>query len=395
MHSQEIQKWGDPRSRGDGLSMPDDVKIIPHTNSIVNMENSIYADFEDVKAVSRLANVKQLGISRNCQDFIGANNGRYLHSLIFATRLDWLAREELVEYDLDRDLGVATALVHDAATTPYSDSVSIPLNLDDQEYFKQVIGNSEKAMELLEEYEIDIKDVDSLVRGEDDSPLGQLIKNEDSIDLDGWSYVNIDSFYSNFVERYPNVDPFESVNVVDGVVVFEDVEKVRRFLNLRRKMFKEMYKSERLKAKEVFFGELVKDMWDEGIIHGDNIFELMDPGFKRLCYDFDEERTRAIFRLDGFEAYENFEAEKSIVEDLLSEQTNERYILREDISVSPNVDIPVLVDDEVRKYSDVNPYQTKELEQELSSDNLVRVYGRSGSKELEDAVERVKERLEC
>jgi HD superfamily phosphohydrolase len=98
---------------------------------VIDYDGSIYKELDDIPIIARLKDRKQLGLLGRCGEFLQSSHTRYKHSLVMATKADYTAQV----HGLERDLLVSSCMFHDAASPPFSDSVSKPLGLNDQEYF--------------------------------------------------------------------------------------------------------------------------------------------------------------------------------------------------------------------------------------------------------------------
>lgn len=396
----EIARWETAAEQKELLDAYDFPKVVPASHVVIDYEGSLYEELDAVPSVARLNHIEQLGMTSALRRAHGARHSRYVHSLTVATALDHLAQE----FGLDRELAVTAGMMHDIATPPYSDAVAKPLGLDDQEYFRDVLEADDAAMRYLDDHGIDADRLDALVRGDDASPLGQLVSSSDSIDVDRWAYVVEDGRGVNAAEligsdpdmgaghRYA-VDPFESMAIVDGTVAFQDVETVGEFLELRAEMFEAFYRHPSLMAKEAFLGRTVREMWDDGLLDADSLFRMTDQELRERIHRYAPDRSWDLFRIDGFARYGRVDADGDAVDAFLATETDAPFEAREPFAADPAVETPVLEDGEVLPYRAVQPEHAADLAARLSADDRVAVYGREDEGELVDAVGRTVDRF--
>ncbi|MDD5181903.1 MAG: HD domain-containing protein [Candidatus Nanoarchaeia archaeon] len=349
-------------------------------------DNCIYRQLDNIPAVARLNHIKQLGIANECRNLAGSGQTRYIHSLICATKIDYLAQMN----NLNRELAVTAAMMHDMATTPYSDSVSKKLKLGDEANFESVLNSSTGALAFLDKHNISKKELCDLVTGKDKSVLGQLVSSKGSIDVDRWSYTIYDAQrigkLSSVLGNPYCPDPFKSMKIIDNTVVFEDVNEVRKFLETRVYMFESVYRNDELMAKEAFVGELAKEMWEKGIINKSNIFRLDDSQFESLCHRYNEELSARIFHVGYFDSYGKLPAGEEEVRQFMAGITDRPFVVKKGFSMNPATDTPVLFKGKVKPYKEIDMPHSNSLQMRADSFKYTAVYGFEEDSELAKAV---------
>ena len=144
----------------------DDQVRVPETATVIDYQGSFYQQLDGLRVVGRLNSITQLGLAKTCTETWPSSHTRYGHSLIFATKIDYLAQT----LNLPRKLAVAAAMLHDIASTPLSDSVSKPLKINDEAYFDFVLESSPEAKEFLQANGISQQKLSDLIKGNDSSP---------------------------------------------------------------------------------------------------------------------------------------------------------------------------------------------------------------------------------
>lgn len=375
----------------------DSPMIVADSGMIIDYDESLYEELDNIPIIARLRNVKQLGLVGNCSDFVRtsetANHSRHWHSLVMATKLDHVAGL----LGLDRNLIVSGCMFHDVATPPFSDSVSKALGLDDQECFEYVLDSCPAALRFLERRGISKRTLCGIIAGTDSSPIGQLVSSKGSIDGDRWSYVIEDAINSGQVNeslgsRYLP-DPFKAVKIVDGKVVFLDVAEVQRFLEARAYMIERVYLTDKLKAKEAFFGKMLREMRSRRIIKDEELFSMSEDDLRRRCMHYDRELTEQIFLLDGFALYDRFHASPEELRRFLSRETKRPFVVDRGHPPNPAVDTPILHHGKATPYHQLEPFHTTLLRRRLDCFNSTAVYGLEDDKGLEVAVRKARTRF--
>lgn len=370
----------------------DDPVVVPQTSTIINYGRSLYRELGVIPAVARLSRVKQLGLVSQTAKGIPAEHTRYLHSLVFATQIDYIAQT----LGLDRKLAVTVAMLHDIASPPLSDSVAKALGISDEDLFEKVLNSSPKALEYLRRHGIEKERVVNLVRGKDSSPLGQLVNSQNSIDVDRWSYVALDAcklgqLPFTWTDRYMP-DPFESVSIVNGRIVFGDSHVVGEFLEARTKMYEKFYRDPGLMAKEAFVGRVAKELHKRGFVNMQNLFQMVDMEFEWLARKTGELAER-IFSMDGFQSYGTVKAEPEVVVKELERLTKSPFEVKKHKPPNPAIETPVLEGRKVAPYKDLELQHSADLTIRMGELNKTFVYGIDDDSELASAVREVQSRL--
>ncbi len=369
-------------------------RYVPVSYVIIDYEKSLYSKLDELPVIGRLNLIKQLGIAGTCTDITSlrydAGSSRYIHSLICAAKMDHIAQT----HDLDRNLGVAAGMLHDIATTPLSDSVSVELGMKDDKYFYRTLEKCPGVDELLEECSISKKELTKAVTGKSNSPIGQLINSKDTIDVDRWSYANWDA---SILGMLPNrwrgcqvTDPFKHIMVENGKVIFTDFDSVSQLLEARAQMFERVYRNPQLMAKEAFLGQITRSLLEKGIITEDSVFEMVDQDFEALVKEHGGEICRKIFGFDGFDTYGMVSAKKEDVTDFLKQNTERPFAIKKPKRCNPAVETPVMIDGKIDTYRNFEPEHAYELEQRMSAWNHTTVYGYENDRELAEAVFKAK-----
>jgi len=369
----------------------EDPVFVGPTATIIEWEGSIYERLADLRCVSRLLHIKQLGLAKACLDMAGANNNRYQHSLIFATKIDYLAQR----FGLDRNLAVTAAMAHDIASTPYSDSVSKFLGLDDQESFLSVVESNPDLLRFLHEYGIDIKRLARIVKGKDNSVIGQLVSSKDSIDIDRWSYTIFDALFtagvaSKLISTY-EPDPFEFMEIVDGMVVFSDGGPVKAFIEARTQMFERVYRHKQSIAKDVFIGVLVKEMIEHGVFKKTDLFKMVDDELESACIKYNTKMANQLFHYDGFTTYDGFDVDPEELEEFLFRKIKGPFIVRKGFSFNPALGTPVSHGNSVKRFEELEPTYAEYVRERIKTMKLTSVYGLEEDTDLQKAVSRARE----
>ena len=366
--------------------------VVPQTNTIVDYERSLYRELDIIPAVARLSHVKQLGLASHTAIGIPAEHTRYLHSLVFATQIDYIAQT----LGLDRKLAVTAAMLHDIASPPFSDSVANALGTSDEYLFESVLNSSPEALEYLRKHKINKQNVVNLVRGKDNSPLGQLVNSQNSIDVDRWSYVALDAcklgqLPFTWTDRYMP-DPFESASIVNGRVVFGNSHVVGEFLEARTKMYEKFYRNPGLMAKEAFVGRVAKELHKRGFVSMENLFQMVDTEFEWLAKKTGELAER-IFGMDGFHSYGTVKAEPEVVVRELERLTKRPFEVKKHKLSNPAIETPILEGRKVAPYRYLEPQHSADLTMRMDKWNRTFVYGIDDDSELVSAVREVQSRL--
>ena len=369
-------------------------KVLPHCGIIINYPGSLYEELDGLWPVARLNQIKQLGLATKCIETFFGSNSRYAHSISFAAKIDHISQT----LGLDRELAVSTAMLHDIATTPFSDSLSHAFGIDDERHFLGVLESWPDALNYLERHGIEKERVAMLVRGEDSSPLGQLINSRDSIDVDRWSYTVCDA--SPFF-RLPvkggyslTIDPFDGVSVIDGRVVFNDTGTVGQFLEMRTKLSERVYRNGLLMAKEAFIPRLVGDLKDKGLIDTRSIMHMTDDDFERLAITEGGEIGERLFMdLKGFADYGILNANPDAMKQELSKLVETPFEVVRHKSFNPAIGTPMLSGGKVVPYFQLERWHATRLEERMQALARTHVYGYENDEKLATAVTNVQKRF--
>ncbi len=371
---EEITRCGSTTEWMRLMNTIDDPGWVPHTRTIINYTGSLYGELGAIPEVARLSRVKQLGLAMHNSSSVSASHTRYYHSLVFATQIDYIAQT----LELDRELAVTVAMLHDIASPPFSDSVAKAMGISDEDLFATVLNGSPEALEYLRRHGIEKQRVVNLVRGRDTSPLGQLVNSKDSIDVDRWSYVALDAerlgkLPLTWTEGYMP-DPFESVSIINGKVVFGNVRTVREFLEARTQMYEKVYRNTKLMAKEAFVRRVAKELQRLGLISEENLFQMSDVEFERLARGTGYFGHK-LFDIDGFQSYGTIDAEPDVVERELKRRTEKPFEVKKHKPVNPAIETPVLEGRKVAPYKELEPQHSADLARRMTAWNRTFVYG--------------------
>jgi hypothetical protein len=366
----------------------DDPIGVPLTLTAIDYEGSLYQKLDRLSIVGRLYHISQLGVLDKCYPFLffPCNTNRYAHSITFATKIDQISQT----HGLDRNKAVISAMLHDVATPPKSEPVALAMGIDDEKYFEKVIDKCPELDDLLREYSLSKKEIVRTVIGEDKSAVGQLVNSKDSIDVDRYSYTIYDgSRLGLYRGRRSNIeltDPFKSMSIVDGKVVFTDKEEVKKLLGERAQMFREVYKNQDVMAKEAFVGEAVKELIDKKLITVDSIFDMIDFEFENLVRRNCGDLGKRVFGFGGFQFYGATDASEDDVERVLRERTSRPFALKRHKPVNSATGTPVMIKGEIKPFSEWEPEYSAELKRTMSEWDRTNIYGYENDKELAQAV---------
>ncbi|MBN2094523.1 MAG: hypothetical protein JW727_00595 [Candidatus Aenigmarchaeota archaeon] len=384
---------------------------IPLNRIIINYEGSdgkgsIYQDLDQLPIVARLNDISQLGLADRCTKSIQACGTRYGHSIICASKIDRLAQI----HDLDRELGVCAGMTHDVATPPRSDSSAVGLSLSDEGWFGYVIDQCPELDALLDKYSVSRGELVDAVRGRGKNPITQLINRPGSLDVDRCSYTAYDSQNLGMVpwgciEAQP--DPFSSIDLYNGEIVFLDPDSVAKCLDSRVNLFERFYKNPCLRAKEAFAGEVARELMDKGIIDHKSIFRMVDVEYDKLVLKHGGILGERLYRLDGFDSYGSVQAGEAELKGHLQQITDRPFVIKRHKVFDPGVETPVVVDGTVMPYREWNPVHAGQLKRRMGKWDRTFVYGYENDKVLEravdgarrefgfDAATRMEEMMEC
>jgi len=364
---------------------------------IIDYEGSLYEKLDMLSIVSRLRHIKQLGLTSTFWGARNAKNSRYDHSLSVATKVDHISQTHGL--DDQRDIAVIAAMLHDAATTPLSDSVGSVKGLGDEENFERVIERCPELDKLLKEYSVSKKDLVRIVKGEDKRPVGQLINGGKIVDVDRFCYVNDDArrlcgLPSLWMGDYV-ADPFKSFAIYKGRIAFKDIDSVRQLLEARIKMFENYYKNSSLSAKESFLSKVTEDLLEKQIITKDSIFDMADYDFERIIRKNCGELGERIFSDGGFECYGTTDAGEKEVSDYLGRLTKKPFVVKRGKSIKPATETPLIINGEIKAYREWEPFHSKILESRASLLNRTNIFGYDEDGELREAAHKTISKFGC
>ena len=244
-----------------------------------NITEKIYWATSQCVPLNRLKGVRQLSLLKApyiTPDIVSQNttNGfphtRYDHSLL-AARIAELILKNNNYPETKVNQGIVTALVHDLATPAFGDPTKTLDSeaLDEERNLKKFLEYFD--ISSLSSYGFDIDEAARAVSGE--GTLGQVLDIADKI-----SYTAMDAFYfadiSSEVLETPEIDQehshasinstlnrdrdwadvFQTIRITeDGLVYFEDPEKLGTFLELRAKMHKNVYLNPEYRRWEIVY----------------------------------------------------------------------------------------------------------------------------------------------
>ena len=369
--------------------------ILSVTQTVVDYENSIYNELENVDAIHRLNKINQLGLAKECNYSICSSGTRLVHSLICASEIDRLAQEKGLK---DRKLGIIAGMSHDIATPPFSDSVAIGLDMNDEELFEYVLDSSPDLNNVLKKYSVQKKELVDVVTGESKSIMSRLINSKDSLDVDRWSYTIYDAWNLGLLpkpkkpRRMPYVpDPFKHVTIDDNNLIFNNMKSLSDTLELRVNMFTDIYNNPELLAREAFLENISKDMIEKEIITKESLFKMGDEDFMRLVWKHGGKIGSYLFRLFKFESYGTVDADEKPVRDFLTPNVSTPFIVKRQKRFNTAADSLVMVDDEIDTYRNWRPRHTRSMEDRMSSLKKTFVYGLVDDYELSKEVKKAQE----
>jgi len=366
---------------------------VPVSRIIIDYNDSLYSKIDELNIVNRLRGIKQLGLAGTCSDSAFASGTRYAHSLICSTKIDHIAQT----HGLERELGVFAGMLHDVGTPPLSDSVAIGLGIKDEEQFVHMLEKCPKLDGLLEEYAVSKKELIETVTGKNKEPIGQLMNNPKAIDVDRFSYSNGDASNLFLLPRVWRgnyvADPFKSVKIYKGKVVFTDFDSVSQLLESRTQMFERIYKNSHLSAKEAFLEQVTKNLFEKGLITYESLFKMVDENFEVLVRRHGGDIGKELFRFDGFESYGVVDASEEAVSDFLKQNTQRPFAVKKHQRIDPAIGTLVMIDGKVDTYEKWEPGHAHFLEKRMSAWNHTNVYGYEHDKKLAEAVYKAQNRF--
>ena len=264
--------------------------MVPHNHDFAYIvHGEIYDDF--CSRIARLENVRQLGLTTASGEYAFTDHTRFLHSLVMAVMAERvLARNGFSEEVVN--LGIASSILHDMATPPFSDYGMLGAGAAlDEERAIELFREDRELQSTLGKYRMSWPDVVSCIRGEHPA-LGRLVNSNDSLDIDGVSYVAMDAakIYGNrpdggiapYLQRPHLFDLHEDIVFHDGKPVFSDPDKTADFLAARALMFRDVYYSPQNRAREAFLERELRRLWKEGVLKAERMVSMTDNGFRVL-----------------------------------------------------------------------------------------------------------------
>jgi HD superfamily phosphohydrolase len=385
--------------------------ILSMTHTVIDYQRSIYRDLESTEAISRLDKIHQLGLANTCGYSACSSGTRLVHSLICASEIDRIAQENDLK---DRELGIIAGMSHDIATPPFSDSVALGLNLNDEEQFEYVLGLHPDFDKLLDKYAVRKKDLVEVVTGKSKSIMSQLINSKGSLDVDRWSYTIYDAWnldlisrskkpkkmryapLKNIVLRVDNryvPNPFKHITIDDNKIVFNDMKNLSDTLELRIKMSTDVYNNPELLAREAFLENISKDMLEKGIINKESIFKMGDEDFKELVCKHGGEIGNKLFQFFKFQSYGTVDADEKIVREFLASNVRTPFAVKRQRKFNTAADSLVMVDGTVDMYRNWRPGHALSMEGRMSSLEKTFVYGLVDDDKLSKEVQKAQEKF--
>jgi len=393
----ELHKFSTEKEWAEINDSLDDPVILGQTGYIIDFGKGIYRDFCTTAPVARLNRIRQLGIASYCRNTGMADQTRYAHSLFVATKLDDLAQK----FDLDRNTAVAAGLLHDIASPALSDSIGNGLGMSDEAGFRSVLYDHPEVGELLKKYGVRAGTLVEMVQGKDLSPLGRLLSSKDALDVDRWAYTNIDASMTNDLPQkwdrsHRFIDPFKSMEIIEGNIVFTDVPAITELLYGRARMFTKHYHGSEVAAKEAFLGRLVQGLRKEHLLDSDKALEMTDDDMEAFLRKYHPEETEQLFRFGwNYKEYARFHPayRDKIIRNRLKKLTDADFIVEKGRGF--NTAIKTLIKDangKITTFEKANPRYAAALKDCSDYESCVCVFGREGDKKLEEAVGKLTER---
>jgi HD superfamily phosphohydrolase len=385
--------------------------ILSMTHTVIDYQRSTYRDLESTEAISRLDKIHQLGLANTCGYSACSSGTRLVHSLICASEIDRIAQENDLK---DRELGIIAGMSHDIATPPFSDSVALGLNLNDEEQFEYVLGLHPDFDKILDKYAVRKKDLVEVVTGKSKSIMSQLINSKGSLDVDRWSYTIYDAWnldlisrskkpkkmryapLKNIVLRVDNryvPNPFKHITIDDNKIVFNDMKNLSDTLELRIKMSTDVYNNPELLAREAFLENISKDMLEKGIINKESIFKMGDEDFKELVCKHGGEIGNKLFQFFKFQSYGTVDADEKIVREFLASNVRTPFAVKRQRKFNTAADSLVMVDGTVDMYRNWRPGHALSMEGRMSSLEKTFVYGLVDDDKLSKEVQKAQEKF--
>jgi len=384
--------------------------ILSITHTVIDYQKGIYRDLESTEAISRLNKIHQLGLADNCGYSACSSGTRLVHSLICASEIDRIAQENNLK---DRELGIIAGMSHDMATPPFSDSVALGLNLNDEEQFEYALDIYPDFDKLLDKYSVRKKDLVEVVTGKSKSIMSRLINSKDSLDVDRWSYTIYDAWtldlisklkpkkmryvpLKNIVLKVDNryvPNPFKHITIDDNELVFNDMKSLSDTLELRIRMSTDVYNNPELLAREAFLENISKDMLERGIINKESIFKMGDDDFKKLVCKYGGEVGKKLFQLFKFQSYGTVNADEKTVNDFLASNVKTPFAVKRQRKFNTAADSLVMVDGKVDTYRNWRPDHALSMEERMASLEKTFVYGLADDDKLSEEVQRAQEKF--
>jgi len=386
--------------------------IFTPTRTVLYDRGNIYGELESIGAINRLRGILQLGLANTCGYSACSSEDRLAHSFICATEIDKIAQRNNLE---DRYLGIIAGMSHDIATPPFSDSVALGLGLNDEEQFEYVLGIYPEFDELLKRYSVQKKDLVDVVAGKSKSIMSQLINSKESLDVDRWSYTIHDAWTLNLIsslkktkkmrhsplKNIPVIDidkryvpkPFKYVTIDDNKIVFNNMKNLSDTLELRVRMFTNVYNNPELLASEAFLEGISKSMIEKGIINKESLFKMIDVEFMELVKKHGGEIGEKLFQLSKFQSYGTVDADEKTVKEFLTSNASTPFVVKRQKRFSTAADSSVMVDGKIDTYRNWRPEHTLSMENRMASLNKTFVYGLEDDEKLSIEVQRTQEKF--
>jgi HD superfamily phosphohydrolase len=386
--------------------------IVTMTKTVIDYDGSIYQGLEEIGAVNRLRKIKQLGLASSCGYSACSSGTRLDHSLICASEIDRLAQENELE---ERELGIIAGMTHDIASPPFSDSVALGLGLNDEEQFEYVLSLYPAFDKLLNKYSVQKKDLVDVVTGRSKGIMGRLVNSKDSLDVDRWSYTMYDAWILDLLpkskkrekirlkplnctevlkvdDRYvPN--PFKHVNIDDNKLVFTDLKSLSDTLEMRVRMFTDVYNNPELLAREAFLEGISKNMMERGIITKESLFRMGDGDFEEIVCKHGGKIGNELFRFFKFQSYGTVDADEQTVREFMASKANTPFVVKKQKRFNTAADSILMVDGKIDTYRNWKPEHALSMEQRMDSLNKTFVYGLAEDYKLSDEVLKAQEKF--
>ena len=267
-------------------------------------EGGLCEDVARLFTLWRLQNIRQLGFLQapwfqdSIMDIPVTGHNRYVHSLDVMTIASVIGHNNDLPRGLFNTLRAA-AISHDMGTPAGGDSVKWidQAALDEDLNYGRLLKQYPERKRIWRKYGISEKRLVETIHNK--GVLGQILDIADKLAYvarDLWAcepYLSygakhLDQYgirsLMNLVEQYPNpCGIWDSIKIVNGTMVVENVGGLRAFLKIRTLLFRELYMHPNARFGEYLVSRvLVKALYDNDRLTRDQLLAMDDNGLRRV-----------------------------------------------------------------------------------------------------------------